>query len=612
MDMKRHKIVIVFFIFLLAGIATLAQILVNQETKDKIREIRHKGNYLVSLIATHSMQHLENGRRDYFLKSLAAFTNPDGIAYCFVHDNTSRLVISLIPAHLSKKIPEAIKAKSLFSMGLIEQEYQIDDSIGTFYELAKPIYEKGNKTGTVRVGLHSTPTSIFSMERVSLLAMIVFLVFAAVIFSYYGVTLALRSLANSKLEFKHLTDVENLPDKKKFAGTGGIAQVVEDLGLTLAQLKAQLKKNEADNLELNTRVGVAVFKKKQFLNILDSLNFGIIMTDIQDRLIFANSYILNLFGLKLNDVLDRPLGKVIPNDELLSLAASQETGNSSVNQKTIETHFAELSPSDSYRIAISYLQDEGGGALGKLITITNITNEKLGEETQQEFIAHISHELMTPLTTIKSYSEMLMDEEIDNNEMKIEFFNTINEEANRLTSLIQNLLNISKIEMGGLTIGKELVRTDKLFEDCIAALDGLAQKKKISLEKIASANYPTLVGDKELLKVAINNILSNAVKYTPEHGTVTFSMREEHDRVIIEIIDSGYGISKEDLPFIFNKSYRSADPKIREQNGCGFGLALTSEILNLHGGEIEVQSEPDTGTQFALSIPKEEYHLGDQ
>jgi hypothetical protein len=179
MDMKRHKIVIVFFIFLLAGIAILAQVLVKQDTKDKIREIRHKGNYLVSLIATHSLQHLENGRRDYFLKSLAAFTNPDGIAYCFVPDNTSRLVISLVPAHLSEKIPEAIKAKYLFSKGLIEQKYQIDDSLGTFYELAKPIFEKGNKTGTVRVGLHSTPTSIFSMERVSLLAMIVFLVVSA-------------------------------------------------------------------------------------------------------------------------------------------------------------------------------------------------------------------------------------------------------------------------------------------------------------------------------------------------------------------------------------------------------------------------------------------------
>jgi two-component system sensor histidine kinase VicK len=610
--MKRQKIVIVFFIFLLAGIATLAQVLVKQDTKRRIREIRQKGNYLVSLIATHSLQHLENGRRDYFLKSLAALTNPDGIAYCFVHDNTSRPVVSLVPAHLLNKIPEAIKANSLFSMGLIEQKYQIDDSIGTFYELAKPIYEKGSQTGTVRVGLHFTPTTIFSMERISLLAMIVFLVFAAVIFAYYGVTLALRSLAISKPELKRITDAAIVPHKTKLAGAGGIAQVIEDLGLTLAQLKSQLKKIEADNLELNTRVGVAVFRKKQFLNILDSLNFGIIMTDIQDRLIFANSYILNLFGLKLNEVLDRSLENVIPNDDLLSLTANQETGNSTAITKTTETHFAELSPSESYRIAISYLQDEGGGAIGKLMTITNVTNEKLGEEAQQEFIAHISHELMTPLTTIKSYNEMLMDDEIDSSEMKIEFYNTINEETNRLTCLIQNLLNISKIEMGGLTIGKELVRTDWLFEDSIAAFEGLAQKNKISLEKIAPANYPTLVGDKELLKVAINNILSNAIKYTPEHGTITFSLRDEHERVIFEIIDSGYGISKEDLPFIFNKSYRSADPKIREQNGSGFGLALASEIIKLHGGEIEVQSEPGSGTQFVLSIPKEEYHLGNQ
>jgi two-component system sensor histidine kinase VicK len=610
--MIRQKIVIVFFIFLLAGVVTLAQVLVKQDTKRKIREIRQKGNYLVSLISTHSLQHLENGRRDYFLKSLAAFANPDGIAYCFVHDNTSRPVVSLIPAHLSKKIPEIIKANSLFSIGLIEQKFQIDDLTGTFYELAKPIYEEGNKSGTVRVGLHVSPATIFSMERVSLLGMIIFLVFAASIFVYYGITLALRSLANSKSEFKHITDSAIVPQRAKLAGAGGIAQVIEDLGLTLAQLKEHLKKIEADNLELNTKVGVAVFKKKQFLNILDSLNFGIIMTDIQDRLIFANSYILNLFGLKLNKVLDRSLKTVIPNDDLLSLAANQETGNSAASQKTAETHFAALSPSDTYRLAISYLQDEGGGALGKLIMITNITDEKLGEQAQQEFIAHISHELMTPLTTIKSYNEMLMDEEIDNSEMKIEFYNTISEETKRLTRLIQNLLNISKIEMGGLTVGKELVRTDWLFEDCIASFDGLAQRKRVSLEKAAPTNFPTLVGDKELLKVAINNILSNAIKYTPEHGTVQLSLRNEDDWVIFEITDNGYGISEEDLPFIFNKSFRSSDPNIREQHGSGFGLALTKDIINLHGGEIEVQSDSASGTQFTLRIPKEDYRFGDQ
>jgi two-component system sensor histidine kinase VicK len=166
--------------------------------------------------------------------------------------------------------------------------------------------------------------------------------------------------------------------------------------------------------------------------------------------------------------------------------------------------------------------------------------------------------------------------------------------------------------MGGLTINRELVRTDGLFEDCIAAFEAIAQRKKIRLEKIAPTRYPMLVGDKELLKVAINNLLSNAVKYTPEGGTVTFSLRDEHDRVIFEVVDTGYGISKDDLPFIFNKGYRAEDSHIREQAGSGFGLALTSEIVNLHSGEIEVQSEPGTETQFTISVPKEDYRLGNQ
>jgi signal transduction histidine kinase len=205
-----------------------------------------------------------------------------------------------------------------------------------------------------------------------------------------------------------------------------------------------------------------------------------------------------------------------------------------------------------------------------------------------------------------------MDGEIKDLEMQKEFYNTISQEISRLSSFIQNLLNMSKIEMGGLTLNKGFVKTDWLASDCIAAIEKAAQEKQITVEKNLPDNFPTLVGDKELLKIAMINLLSNAVKYTPENGQVTFALLEEDNKVIFEVADTGCGISEEEIPMVFNKFYRSNNPYVAEQKGNGLGLAMTSDIVHLHGGNIEVKSELNEGSQFTIQLPIEEYYLGKQ
>jgi len=149
-----------------------------------------------------------------------------------------------------------------------------------------------------------------------------------------------------------------------------------------------------------------------------------------------------------------------------------------------------------------------------------------------------------------------------------------------------------------------------LAEDCIAAVETLAANKQITLNRVLPDKFPSLMGDKELLKTAIINLLGNAVKYSPEGASISFSLHEERDVIVIEVSDTGYGISEEDLPRIFEKFYRSKDPNISEKAGTGLGLAMTLEIIDLHGGEIDVQSTPGEGTHFTVRIPREDYHVG--
>jgi signal transduction histidine kinase len=177
--------------------------------------------------------------------------------------------------------------------------------------------------------------------------------------------------------------------------------------------------------------------------------------------------------------------------------------------------------------------------------------------------------------------------------------------------MVKNLLNISKMEMGSLTLDKGLVKTDWLFEDCISSIEASALEKNITIEKNQPDIFPNLMADKDLIKTAIINVLGNALKYTPPNGSITFEISEQNKMVVFEIMDTGYGVAPEDLPHIFDKFYRSSNPQISDQDGSGLGLATTSEIVHLHGGEINVQSEPGSGTHFTIKLPREEFYLGE-
>ena len=607
---KRLKFFIIPLVFVV-GIATIALALANHEEKQSMRSIYIKGNYLVSLVATHPISSLKNDRREIVLKTLAKFTYPKGVAYCIIHDDSGSPMIVLTPRDMAAKIPPAIKTKSLYSIGLTQQKYRLIGSRDTFYEFSMPMFENGQKTGTVRIGLNQPATSFFSLERISLLAMICFLVFAAVTFVYYGISQVLRPLTQIPSELTISNDdpaasVEN--PKESYS----IHVLVQRLGQALTRLKKKLKEVESENVDLTTRLGVATFEKNQIVNILDATNFGVVITDIQDNITHVNTFALNLMNKELAGVLDHPVAEVLPNKNITQFATQHESTQPIGTPNHIETTFAELAPDETFRITFSYLQDDDGTPIGKMISIKDITHEKLGEKTMNDFVTQLSHELRTPLTTITAYNEMLMDGEIQDPEVKKEFYNTIKDETNRLTQLIHNLLNMSKIEMGGLTFNKELVRTDWLFQDCINAAEAAAHKKQIKVEKLMPDNFPTLVGDKEQLKVAINNVLNNAVKYTPENGSITFSLNESDQHVIFEISDTGYGISKEDRPRIFDKAYRSSEPRIAEQPGSGFGLAITEAIIDHHGGMLEVESDPGKGTHITIRIPQEAYDLGSQ
>jgi len=607
--MNLQRIGVVVFLVFIAGISVFfAQHLSSQENKHNIHAFLNKGNHLVNLVAVYPVDDVDENTRAFFLKTLSGYAS-EGLAYLYIHDLEERPVLTLAISQVSARVPGSIISKSLYALGSVEQHFTDVVSGQTVYEFAKPIYRDGEKSGTIRLGLELPPPPLFSLERLSLVAMIAFFVISALAVGYYGITFALRPLWHLIRGFR-TASLDSEEDDTPVLRSGQIAPMVGELEQSLGQIQEKLGQIEAENIELTSRLSVTAFEKNQILKIIDSVNFGIIIIDVQENINQINEYMLQLLGKARDEVVDHQVSEVIGNPEILSFIVRQEATGLVSSTAHINTTFPESSPDETYRITSGYLMGGENTPIGLMLMVNNVTAESMVESAQQDFIAHVAHELLTPLQNIKSYSEMLMDGEIEDAEMEKEFYNTINDQTDRLSGLIRNLLSISQMEMGSLALDRGLVRTDWFVDDCLSTIEGSAKDKEITIERDLPDMFPSTMADKELLKVAFNNVLGNAVKYTPNGGSVTFRISEEGQMVCFEIRDTGYGISEEDQHHVFEKFYRSEDPEITGEAGSGLGLATTAEIIQLHDGEITVESQLGEGTTFKIRLPKEEYTLG--
>ncbi|MCK9362866.1 MAG: cell wall metabolism sensor histidine kinase WalK [Syntrophales bacterium] len=606
--MKFPRMGLALALLMLTGILLMTYFLLRYETRIKSHTFQDKGANMVSLMALYHIHDFEAGPRDLLIRTISENVSGERFLYLFVHDQTGKEIFSLANGEIASRVPPQVRTTALFNPAPMTQQFLMPGMDGTAYEFSTPLLEGGRKTGTIRLALLPTPVTLFSGERLSLIALMVYFVLAALILGYYGM---LRRLKPFRDFGNRLLNNQNPAAASPGRSGGGNLQTVIDAMEKSAQdVSNQIRQIKEDNLTLVSRLGVATFDRRHTSSILDAIFFGIIITDAQENVININQYMLNLLHKKRADVIDRPLTAVIENPEILSYTAQQDNILRTKALKPIEISLPELEPGERFQVALSYLTNRAQELTGKMITIRNITSAKMAEESQQQFIAHVAHELLTPLTNIKSYSEMLMDGEVTDREMQREFYNTINGETSRLSRLIQTLLSIAKIEMGSLTINKSLVRTDWFLEGCLAAIEATARDKHLTIEKRMPDNFPSLYADKELLQGAIINILGNALKYTPEYGKITFAISDQDDAATFEVIDTGYGIAQEDLPHVFEKFYRSGNREITDQMGSGLGLAITAEIVRLHGGHIDMQSELGVGTHVTIRIPKEELYLG--
>jgi two-component system phosphate regulon sensor histidine kinase PhoR len=397
------------------------------------------------------------------------------------------------------------------------------------------------------------------------------------------------------------------------AVAGAVNEVIDLAEASVARARLEVK-------ELEIQLKVATAERQHAEAIIYSISDAVLVTDPFDELVLANESAARTFNFELAAASRSPVESVLKDEKMIALIREMRQSNSRTGRRIVEHQVRTPLGERVFKVTLSCVADqaeehsrrEGGQSLpnrgdhhsGVVAVMHDMTREKEVAEMKNDFVSNVSHELRTPLASIKAYVEMLIDGEAEDDRTRREFYDVIQGESNRLGRLIDNILNISRIESGLVKISKQPQSMAVILKDAIDVISPQAKTKSIKLvEKLTPIFYQTMA-DKDMLYQAVLNLLSNAVKYTPESGTITVEniVDEAKKTVITRISDTGVGIPPKDLAFVFDKFYR-VEANNHMAKGTGLGLSLVKHIVEtVHKGRLFVESNVGKGTCFGFEL----------
>ncbi len=334
--------------------------------------------------------------------------------------------------------------------------------------------------------------------------------------------------------------------------------------------------------------------------LLDALPEGVAAVDQAGTITYANGGFAAMCG-RTNpaDQLSQSLANELGVEDTVAQLLNDATG---IQQTVVEWGMKTATSSRTLRGERRPV-DTGDGRTRFVWAIRDVSQQRLAESMREKFLAAATHEFRTPLANIRAYSESLdMSDEYDAESRK-RFYNVIQSESVRLSQLVDDLLDITRMQAGGLALDYRETDLGRLIEDASAKIQGQMKEKNLQFRVELPPKFPKASVDKGKLAAALVNLLGNAAKYTPEGGRVTFRVDVASENVQFSVTDTGIGIAPDELPKVFDRFFRSNDDRVRDISGSGLGLALAQEIARLHGGEIAVESTLNVGSTFRMSIP---------
>ena len=434
-------------------------------------------------------------------------------------------------------------------------------------------------TAIILSNINFSLESIFSAKNLITYAvlLLIFILIAVIItrlitFPLKKIEKSMKTVASGKIvDARHL---------KEYASFKEIADTINAYSLMMELIKK-------NNFDLNSQQSKTEI-------ILEHMADGVVAYSITQQVVHMNKSAMRLLSItERDDTFSKIMKKLDLNiafDKIMylpnykSIEIRKNVGNNALNIVFVPFFSDRLTP------------------MGVIMMIRDITETVKLDEMRKEFVANVSHELKTPLTSIKGYSETIMNGDLTYQEI-VRFSKVINQEANRMGRIVADLLQLSRIDSKKISWKKSMFPLDELAKNVCEKMQYSAKEKMHKLECIVTVKPPEVYADKDSIEQVIVNIVSNSIKYTPEGGIIKVYVGSVNGNAYFKVIDNGIGIPQEDLNRIFERFYRVDKARSRKMGGTGLGLSIVKELIDGNNGTITINSKPNQGTEVIVTLP---------
>ena len=470
-------------------------------------------------------------------------------------------------------------------------QYVKEDTNSRVLKNISPIYSMDN-TGTL-IGvlvMESNIESVYSQMsqtvsiflNASVVAIIITIVLAVIISR--GIT---RPISEMRRQTANIADGD-YSGKVTVYGADELGELAETINDLSYKVKDAQETTESERQRLDS--------------VLRHMTDGVLATDRRGKIIIINSRAMDLLSISQDKAIGQSIMKVLKLGEKFTFRQLLETQDELILNIPTDDQDTIL------RGEFSVIQRESGFISGLVCVLSDITEQEKVEQERRSFVSNVSHELRTPLTSVKSYTESLIDGAWEDEEIAPEFLKVISTETDRMIRMITDLLNLSRMDQGKQDLNREFVSINELVAHIIDRFEMVLKSeqyrnKKYKIERDFTQRTLWVEIDQDKFIQVIDNIMNNAIKYSPDGGKITCKLMETHNSVVISITDEGLGIPRKDIGHVFDRFYRVDKARARSMGGTGLGLAISKEVVQLHGGKIWVTSVENKGSTFFISLP---------
>jgi PAS domain S-box-containing protein len=483
-----------------------------------------------------------------------------------------------------------------------DRVFAAEDEQRTVREFFGPVLSEGRVVAHVRIGFFEPGFGII-FEQTPFFALLALPIFLLTPLSYVLLRYEFRPLAEANKQISTLLDGQ--AGSPMQAGTSGqVGAFVHSFNQFVELTQERLENAQTKHTGMLASSKVVSYQKARIESILETLPDAAMVLDETGTVTFANAKVETLIGVAQDEVLGRKPPEWCDKPALLEFLAQYHGTTARLHRAESMQFRPDASSAKQIEVGAYPLVRARSGPefLGTLMLFRDVTSAMLRKQRQVEFVSHVAHELKSPLNTLALYTETLVGKEGESEEFRVEACSVIQDEVERLSDMIGTLLSIARIESGQVSLERQRVRPNEFMTDTLEAASR-SRASKLTFRLEAPQELSPIFVDKGLMRVVLNNLLTNAIKYNREDGEVVLSAEENADAFVFRVRDTGLGIAAADKERIFQKFFRSDAPSISAIEGHGLGLTLAKQIVELHGGEIEVETTPGEGSEFSVALP---------